>query len=232
LRNICEEISHLCIEDFSYIPEYITCALYLKAKLCSILKLRCVDVPVFTSSTMPFIENKDENFTRKFWKYLIKRYLNGQEVSKIKFFDNGYSKMYIALHVVKGPIYILRKHNIAVDKPDCIDECTLSTNTYKLYTYLEGEVESNYMRLNLVYLLKKLEDLGYTGFVDDLIELTLSILKLRKGDYQSITKILTLSNRILIQLKDFKEVISDVVFCNVSEIEKFVQPLRQVLKST
>ena len=51
-----------------------------------------------------------------------------------------------------------------------------------------------------------------------------------KGDYQSITKILTLSNRVLIQLKDFKEVISDIIFCNVSEIEKFVQPLKQVLK--
>ncbi len=210
LLDYCKDIAEEVKRDLRYVPCYIVCAVYIKGMLCSRLNLRCTDVPVFTSNTMPFFSyDRDDKYIRRVWNFL-KRVISGNTRS-IQILSHGNASFFITANVVKGSSYVLRGHNISIEKIDCHDDCKLTTNTLMLYVYLEGFVGNNHLKVNLVYLIKRLFDSGYGELAEDLTRLTIGLLKLKQGLSNDVGEVTVLMNRVVDELKDFRDLLKDAM---------------------
>ncbi len=217
------ELFKKCIIDDKYLPDYLIQELYLKAKLCSKLNLHCIDTPIITSKTLP---TSDKLLIRKFWKK-IKKFLNGYE-RRWFFFDNKLSRFAILLRIVKGSINIAKSYRIGVTNVDCNSvECVSVTNTNMLYAYLEGYVDRlNYMRINLVYLLKKLIDIGDEKLVNNLVRLVQEIVKYYRGEVDFGQVMINL-NDVINGMLTYNDVLRDVLQVNkLSEVKLFIKHIK------
>ena len=137
------------LKEFAYTT--IKC-LDRQVKGCLELSLGCRDVPVATSPLLKSLGFSDYK-VKKFWK--IAKSFTGFSINIYRYEETCF---YIVLEVRREPL--LAYQNVYVDFIDCQQvHCTEYPKGNKLYIYIEGSLEGNFMKINGVFLLKKLLEL-------------------------------------------------------------------------
>jgi hypothetical protein len=111
--------------------------------------LHCLDPPIVTTG---FLRSRGygEYEVRRLWRYA--RRLHALRYPLYVYED---SLLTLRLVVRQGPAYHYARTMTPVDRVDCEvlgGECRVSTRSYGLYSYIEGHVEGNSVRLNLAHL--------------------------------------------------------------------------------
>ncbi|GEM_PF-3495971 len=233
LDEICREVcQHIC-DSLSELPLYILCGLRHQARTCALLGLRCLDVPAISTSTIHDIpEDKREQTIRKIWRFLRKEI--GQE-KRFFIYDDGVTRLSVVLLLKKGPLYVNRTYNIAVDDVDSSRiECVQVTNVHKLYIYVEAHLErENLLKINVVYILKKLYEAGYAELADELLRLVALLVKFRQGCYHVLPSLYKSLSKVVSNLQMFSGILKDIVGnvenISLEKLRTAIKPIRDIL---
>ncbi len=213
--------------------KYIACIAKRQAFICAERGLHCVDVPCFSSSIVVLQGQNRYMRIRKIWK-IIKKFLVSSE-RRIRIYEDDLLKVDLYIVMKKGTLYIDKSEMFMLDEYDSKNmQCTQITNTYKLYTYLEARLEENFIRINTIYLLKKLIEAGHEDLVDLLFDTIFIIYDIKRGNFDRITDLYMNINNIISKLHNFKDVLRDILpeIYNSNLIEKLkkrIKPLNTML---
>ncbi len=233
LDEMCREACRDICDILSELPLYILCSLRHQARTCALLNLRCLDVPILSTSTMHDIpEERREQTIRKIWRYLRKEI--GQE-KRFVIYDDGVTRLSIVLTLKKGPLYVNRAYNIAIDDVDSNHiECVQVTNVYKLYVYLEAHLErENLLKINVVYILKKLYEAGHAELADELLRLVALLVRFRQGRYHVLPSLYKSLSKVISNLQMFgwilKDIVGNVENISLEKLRTAIKPIRDIL---
>ncbi len=235
LVDLCEEVSKKICEDLTRLPLYILCSLWRQARYCALLGLRCLDVPSMSSSTMHDIpEERRELTIRKIWRNLRKEI---RQERRFVIYDDGVTKLSIVLLLKKGPLYVNRNYNISVDDVDRNHvDCIQVTNVHKLYIYVEAHLErENLLKINVVYILKKLYEAGYSDLADELVRLVAYLILFRQGQYYVLPSLYKSLSFVFTRLQMFSGILRDILgpleSMTLEKLRNALKPIRDVLEN-
>ncbi len=208
----CDDILRRADIGEEDIIRFILCTARREAYYCAEAGLHCIDVPCFSSSIVPLDRQVKYNVVRKIWK-TIRRFLGNSTERKITIFDDDLLKVNLYVTVKKGTLYLDKSGRYMIDEYDARStSCVQVTNAYKLYAYLEARIEEgNLIRINVIYLLKKLVEAGHSDLVDAILELVLLVYELKNGNFDKIARLYMDLNLVLRKLSCFKDVLRDVL---------------------
>ncbi len=208
----CDDILRKTDISEEDIIKFMLCTARREAYFCASRGLHCMDVPCFSSSIVPLDRHFKYNIVRKIWK-TIRRFLGSSNEKKITIFDDDLLKVSLYVVIKKGTLYLDKSGEHMVDEYDAKRvSCIQVTNTYKLYSYLEARIEEgNLIRINVIYLLKKLIEAGHVDLVDAILELVLIVCELKKGNFEKLTRLYMDLNLVLRKLSCFRDVLRDVL---------------------
>ncbi|NPA22757.1 MAG: hypothetical protein GXO23_00465 [Crenarchaeota archaeon] len=208
----CDDILRRADISEEDIIRFILCTARREAYFCAASGLHCIDVPCFSSSIVPLDRHMKYNVVRKIWK-TVRRFLGGASEKKITIFDDDLLKVSLCVVIKKGTLYLDKTGRYMIDEYDTRSmSCVQVTNAYKLYSYLEARIEEgNLIRINVIYLLKKLIEAGHVDLVDAILELVLIVYELKRGNFDKLARLYVNLNLVLRKLSCFKDVLKDVL---------------------
>ncbi len=113
---------------------------------------RCRDPPAVTSTFLRNSLGFSEFRVKRFWR--VARSLTGYSLNVYRLRDAWF---HLVPSVRRGAAYVVREGDFFPDVFDCMSlECVEYTNENSLYLYLEGGLGGEALRLNVVYVLRKL----------------------------------------------------------------------------
>ncbi len=219
------------------VVRYIACIVRRQALYCAERGLHCIDVPCFSSSVVMIDRQDRYSKIRKIWK-IIKKFLVNNE-KRIRIYDDD-DLLRVDLYIVlkKGTLYLDKSETYMLDEYDSKNvQCVQITNAYKLYTYLEARLEEgNLIRINVIYLLKKLVEAGHIDLLDSLINTLLLIYDIKSGNFNKIADLYLNMNNIVSKLSYFKDVLKDVLpeahsSQLLDKLKRKIKPLCDILMS-
>ncbi len=136
-----------------------------QVKGCVKYDVRCRDPPAITSTFLRSVLGFSEFRVKRFWK--VAKSLMGYSLNIYRLRDAWF---HLVLNVKKGAVFVIENDNFFPDMFDCVKlKCVEYPNENVLYLYVEGGLGGEALRVNVVYILRKLFDLRPTCY-DTLIK--------------------------------------------------------------
>jgi len=207
-------------EDTRYIYEYIAYKTVELAALCSKLGLKCVDVPVVVTYTLKHDLDLEDRDVRRVWHLLGKTILHNKLV---RVFENDSFRFDLKLTLKKEPVYVHRDLNIPVGRSDVKSKLScnyiLIPRSHALYIDVEAKFsEQICIKINLVYLLKKLYELGFIELIENLLAVTLLVLRGVVFGRVHAHSILTRVSKISSMLRAFRDILYELAQIEVDDL--------------
>ncbi len=207
--DFCENVVHEIRSDLSYVYKYIVCKVVESARVCYENNLRCVDVPVLSTYLLKRELGLDYRSVRKIWRLLSKT-LRGN--SKLRVFETDSFYLDLVFSFRKGPVYVDKELNVLIGEADAenMSECILIPKSLLLYIDVEAQTLDNiYVKANLVYLFKKLYELGLSDLAVDLAKLSLTLLECIVFKRDLIRSVLAQTVRVASELATLSGLLRD-----------------------
>ncbi len=137
------------------IKEFITAlikGLDSQVRGCVRHRLRCRDPPAVTSTFLRLVLGFSEFRVKRFWR--VARSLAGYKLTVYRLRD---AQFHLVPTVRRGPVFVLSSEPVFLDVFDSMKHrCIEYPNENAFYLYIEGELGGEALRINTVYVLKKL----------------------------------------------------------------------------
>ena len=131
-----------------------------QVKGCIKYDVRCRDPPAITSTFLRNVLGFSEFRVKRFWK--VAKSLMGYSLNIYRLRDAWF---HLVLNVKKGAVFVVENANFFPDMFDCMKlKCVEYPNENVLYLYVEGGLGGEALRVNVVYILRKLFDLRPTCY--------------------------------------------------------------------
>ncbi|RLG83474.1 MAG: hypothetical protein DRO18_07855 [Thermoprotei archaeon] len=172
-----------------------------QVKGCIKYRLKCRDPPAVTSSFLRFKLNYTEFRVKRFWR--IAKAYHGYSLNVYRLRDAWF---HLVILPKKGVAFTYDNYELFPDMFDCMRiSCTEYPNENLLYIYLEGSLGGEALRLNLVYVLKKLFEVKPLCY-ETIIEGVKSMVS--KGSYSEIVKSMPCIFRLL---REYGPLLSEIL---------------------
>lgn len=125
-----------------------------QVKGCIKYDVRCRDPPAITSTFLRNVLGFSEFRVKRFWK--VAKSLMGYSLNIYRLRDAWF---HLVLNVKKGAVFVVENDNFFPDMFDCMKlKCVEYPNENVLYLYVEGGLGGEALRVNVVYILRRLLD--------------------------------------------------------------------------
>ncbi len=126
-----------------------------QVKGCIKYGARCRDPPVITSTFLRNALGFSEFRVKRFWK--VAKSLMGYSLNIYRLRDAWF---HLVINVRKGAVFVTEDGSFFPDMFDCMKlRCVEYPNENVLYLYVEGGLGGEALRVNVVYIMKKLFDI-------------------------------------------------------------------------
>ncbi len=183
-----------------------------QVKNCLRYGLACRDPPATSSIFLRDALGLTEFRVKRFWKVasaLSKTRLTIYKVKNIEF-DLLLAREKSSIHVIDGILYV-----DSFDCESCKNMCREIANTNSLYLYISGSIGGNNLKVNAVYVLKKVAE-AFPDCYSALIELTRALAL--SGDVKKVVKGITCLFKILRESKKLLSEVLPIIPRNVNEL--------------
>ena len=183
-----------------------------QVKNCLKYGLACRDPPVTNSMFLRDVLKLTEFRVKRFWRVASALSKTSLIIYKVKNIEFN-----LILVRKKNSVYVIDEA-LYVDSFDCElfkNMCREIANTNSLYLYISGSVGGNNLKVNAVYILKKLAE-GYPDCYSALIKLIRALAL--SGDVRKVVKGITCLFKVLRERRNLLNEVLPVVPRNVNEL--------------